>query len=66
MAFTASTTLGEIMKKAGAKALLEKHAGRPIDAGQLQMAMGMSLQQVAGFVGLSKEKIEALLKDLNA
>jgi len=30
------------------------------------MAMGMSLQQVANFVGWNKEKVDALLKDLNA
>jgi hypothetical protein len=67
MAFTVNSTITEIMKgKADAKAIIDKHAGRPIDPAQLQMAMGMSLQQVANFVGWNNEKIDALLKDLNA
>ncbi|MDP2919868.1 MAG: hypothetical protein Q8O43_06600 [Dehalococcoidia bacterium] len=67
MAFSANSTINEIMKgKADAKAIIDKHAGRPIDPAQLQMAMGMSLQQVANFVGWNKEKIDALLVDLNA
>ena len=67
MAFTANSTIAEIMKgKANAAEILSKHAGQSIDLGQLQMAMGMSIQQVAGFVGWNQPKIEALLKDLNA
>ena len=66
MAFTASSTLGEVFKeKPNAKEILAKHAGQPIDESQLSMAMGMTIQQVAGFVGWSQEKIEALVKDLN-
>lgn len=67
MAFTANSTIAEVMKgKANASEILAKHAGQPIDLGQLQMAMGMSIQQVAGFVGWNQAKIEAFLKDLNA
>jgi hypothetical protein len=67
MAFTTNSTISDIMKgKPNAKAIIDKHAGRPIDPAQLQMAMGMSLQQVANFVGWNKEKVDALLKDLNA
>ena len=67
MAFTTSSTISDIMKgKPDAKAIIDKHAGRPIDPAQLQMAMGMSLQQVANFVGWNKEKVDALLQDLNA
>ncbi len=67
MAFTDNSTIAEIMKgKANAKEIIDKYAGRPIDPAQLQMAMGMSVQQVAGFVGWNKEKIDALLKELNA
>ncbi len=66
MAFTASSTIGQVFKeKPNAKEILAKHAGQPIDDAQLSMAMGMSIQQVAGFVGWSQEKIEALVKDLN-
>jgi len=67
MALTANSTIAEIMKaRPDAKAIVDKHAGRPIDPGQLQMAMGMSLQQVASFVGWNAQKIEELLKDLNS
>ena len=65
MALTANSTIAEIMKQPGAQALFEKHVGRAVDPGQLQMAMGMTLQQVAGFIGWNKDKVEALLKDLN-
>ena len=67
MAYTANSTLREIMKgNPKAKEIMTKHAGRPIPEGQFQMAMGMSLQQVSGFIGWDKEKVDALLKDLNA
>ncbi len=66
MAFTPSSTIAEILKKSGAKELIDKHAGSPIAPSMLQMAMNMSIQQVAGFVGWNKEKVDALLKDLNA
>ena len=66
MAFTVNSTIAEIMKKPNAKAIIDKHSGRPVDPAQLQMAMGMSLQQVANFVGWNKEAVDALLKDLNA
>ena len=66
MAFTENSTIAEIMKKANARELIAKHAGYPIDEGQLQMAMGMSIKQVANFVGWGNDKVAAFLKDLNA
>jgi hypothetical protein len=67
VAFTANSTIAEIMKgKANASEILAKHAGQPINPDQLQMAMGMSIQQIAGFVGWNQAKIDAFLKDLNA
>ena len=66
MAFTASSTIGEILKeKPNAKEVLAKHAGQPIDESQLSMAMGMSVQEVAGFIGWNQEKIDAFIKDIN-
>jgi len=66
MAFTTSTTIGEILKeKPDAIEIFAKHAGQPVDRSQLSMAMGMSLQQVAGFIGWGPDKIEGLLKELN-
>ncbi len=67
MAFTANSTVAEIMKgKDNAKEIIEKHAGQKIEIAQLQIAMGMSIQQVANFVGWNEAKIEALLKELNS
>ena len=66
MAFTANSTIGEILKeKPNAKEVLAKHAGQPIDESQLSMAMGMSVQEVAGFIGWNQEKIDAFIKDVN-
>ena len=66
MAFTANSTIAEIMKgKANAKEIIEKHADQKIELAQLQMAMGMSVQQVANFVGWNQTKIDAMLKELN-
>ena len=66
MAFTANSTLGEIIKeKSNAKDIISKHAGQPVDESQLAMAMSMTIQQIAGFVGWNQEKIEAFLKDVN-
>ena len=67
MAFTANSTIGDILKeKPNAKEVLEKHAGQTIDPSQLSMAMGMTVQQVAGFIGWNPEKIQAFVDDLNA
>lgn len=66
MALTASSTISEVLKsRPDAKDIIAKHAGMPVDESQLAMAMGMSLQQVAGFVGWGSDKIEGLLKELN-
>lgn len=67
MAFTANSTIGEILNsKPNAQEILSKHAGQPIDPNQLQMALGMTVQQVANFVGWNQAKIDAFLVDLNA
>ncbi len=66
MAFTANSTISEVLNaNPKAKEILAKHAGQPVDDSQLSMAMGMTIQQVAGYVGWNQEKIEALIKDLN-
>jgi hypothetical protein len=64
MAFTIDSKVGDILQKPGIKEIIEKHVGA-VDAGQLQMVSGMTLQQVAAFVNWNKEKVDALLKDLN-
>ena len=66
MALTADSTISEILKsRPDAKEIIAKHAGQAVDESQLGMAMGMSLRQVAGFVGWGEDKVEELLKDLN-
>jgi hypothetical protein len=66
MAFTANSTLGEILReKPNAKEVMAKHAGQPVDESQLSMAMGMTIQQIAGFVGWGKDKVDAFIKDVN-
>ncbi len=66
MAITANTTISEVLSAVpNAKEILAKHAGQPVDDSQLSMAMGMTIQQVAGYVGWNQEKIDALVKDLN-
>ncbi len=66
MAITANTTIADVLKeKPNSKEVLVKHAGRPVGDNLLAMAMGMTIQKVAGFVGWNQEKIDALIKDLN-
>ena len=66
MAITANSTIGDVLKeKPNAKEVLAKHAGQPVDESQLSMAMGMTIQQVAGYIGWNQEKIDAFVKDLN-
>ena len=66
MAITASSTIAEVLEeKPNAKDVLAKHAGRPVDESLLAMAMGMTVQQVASYIGWNQEKIDAFVKDLN-
>ena len=66
MAITANTTIGEVLKeKPNAKEVLAKHAGQPVDESHLSMAMGMTIQRVAGYIGWNQEKIDVLIKALN-
>ncbi len=66
MALTADSTVSEILKsRPDAREIIARHAGMPVDESQLAMAMGMSVRQVAGFVGWDDDKVDALLKDLN-
>ena len=66
MALTADSTVAEVLKsRPDAKDIISKHAGQAIDESMLAMGMGMSIRQVAGFVGWGPDKVEALLKELN-
>jgi len=67
MAFTKDTTVGEILTaKPQARALIEKYAGRQVSDWEMQMAVSMSLSTVAGYIGWNSEKLEEVLKELNA
>ncbi len=65
MAYTLDSKVADILKKPDIATIIKKHVGT-VDAGQLQMVSGMTLGQVAAFVNWSKDKLDALLKDLNA
>jgi hypothetical protein len=65
MAYSADSTLAEILRHPNIKVIIEKHFGRSVGNEQLQMVMGMTLTQVANFLGWGNDKVEAVLKDLN-
>lgn len=71
MAFTLNTTLGELLKEPQAKAVIDQYlpglSGNPM----LAMVQGMSLNTIlampqAAQFGLTKEKVEAILAEINA
>jgi uncharacterized membrane protein len=66
MAFTASSTVGQVLAvKPGAITIVENYIGRRISQNEIEFAQGMTLKNVAEFVGMSNEKLEALIKELN-
>ena len=66
MAFTADSTLKQVLADPKAKAVLEKHIPGFSTHPLISMAMGMSLKTIAGFpqAGLSADKMKAILDDL--
>ena len=65
MAFTADSTIVDILKKEGAKAILEKYAQRPVNPAQSQI-LGATVRQIAQYISWDQAKIEVVLKELNA
>lgn len=66
MAFTASSTVGEVLAvKPGAISIVENFISRRISQSELEFAQGMTLKNVAEFVGMSQEKMEELIKEIN-
>ena len=65
MAFTVNSTVSDIINKPGGKVIIEKYYGSAIDQSTLSMAMGMTVQMVAGYVGWDKEKVDKFLVDIN-
>ncbi|MFN2302725.1 MAG: hypothetical protein ACK2TV_03245 [Anaerolineales bacterium] len=70
MAFTLDTTLGEILDSPQAKAVLDENLPGVSSNPMVQMARGMSLNTIlampqAAQLGLTKEKAEAILAQVN-
>jgi hypothetical protein len=70
MAFTLDTTLGQILDHPQAKAVLEKHLPGVVNNPLVAMARNMSLNMIlampqAAQFGLTKEKAEAILAEIN-
>ena len=66
MAFSASSTIRQILADERAKAILEKHLPGASSHPQLHMAMGMSLKEISWYPesGLTSQKLEALAAEL--
>jgi hypothetical protein len=70
MAFTLDTTLGQLLDDPQAKAVLDKHLPGVSTHPMVAMAKGMSLNMIlsmpqAAQVGLTKEKVEMVLAEVN-
>lgn len=70
MAFTLDTTLGQLLDNPQAKAVLEQQLPGISTNPMVAMARGMSLNMIvsmpqAAQVGLTKEKAEAILVEVN-
>lgn len=70
MEFTLDTTLGDILEDPQAAAVLDQYLPSASDNPIVLMAKGMSLKMLLAMpqakqFGLTEEKAEALLKDLN-
>lgn len=70
MAYTLNTTLGEILDNPKAKAVLEQQLPGVSTHPMVAMARGMTLNMIvampqAAQLGLTKEKAEALLVEVN-
>jgi hypothetical protein len=70
MAITLDTTLGEILNDPKAKAILDQHLPGVSSNPLVGMVSGMSLNMIlampqAAQLGLTKEKAEALLVEIN-
>ena len=70
MAYTLNSTLGEILDNPQAKAVLEKQLPGVSTHPMVAMARGMTLNMIvampqAAQLGLTKEKAEALLVEVN-
>ena len=66
IALTHHSSIDDILKsRPDAREVIDRHTGMPVDESQLVMVMHMTVEQVALFMGWDRDRIEALLKDLN-
>ncbi len=70
MNFTLDTTLGQILDNPQAKTIFNQYIPGVADNPMVAMARGMSLNAIlsmpqAAQMGLTKEKVEAILADIN-
>ncbi|MEO2004177.1 MAG: endo-1,4-beta-xylanase, partial [Candidatus Poribacteria bacterium] len=68
-ALTLATPIGKLLQDAGARRVLEQYLGAAaLEDPRFQMALGISLKQLAGFLPelLTAEKLAGMEKDLNA
>lgn len=65
---TASSTIGDLLDNAAAKAVLEKHLPALVGNAQIEMARTMTLKQIQGMAGdmLSDEALAKVDADLAA
>ena len=66
MAFTLDTTLGEILEKEGSKGIIAKYVGRELPDSMLEMAKGFPLKSMVQRLGMTDEKAQEFLAELNA
>ena len=69
MAIDANTVIGPLLDQHGEKVfpIFEKHGmGALKDPGTRSMAAGASLSMASSYMGMSAEKLQALIDDLNA
>jgi hypothetical protein len=66
MPFSENSTIREILANEKAKAVLDKHIPGASTHPQIHMGMGMTLKQISWYPesGLTKEKLQALVQDL--
>jgi hypothetical protein len=68
MAYSVNSRIREIIADERAKEILDKHIPGASTHPQLPMAMGMTLKEISWYpeTGLTPEKLQALVKDLEA
>jgi hypothetical protein len=66
MAFTAASTIRQILAHPEAKAILDKHIPGASKHPQIDMAMGMTLREISWYPesGLTPAKLQALVDEL--